>query len=213
MNVTEYDKEIESLLCELAHINDQAIDIAKGIIGHTILLVDLGFVSLLNRSLQLTDGFISMIKIRNLTCAGALLRLQLDNCMRLYALYIAEDRNIFVKNLMNGEKIDRLKDKDGKQMKDYYLKQELTKLDTQFSKVYENSSGYIHFSGKAFYQSVSASDNKTINFQVSHDLPEKLNPILLECVHAYIYYLKFFYRLIQGAIDAKEIFESEQHEV
>ena len=119
----------------------KAIDIAKGIIGHTILLVDLGFVSLLNRSLQLTDGFIAMIKIRNLTCAGALLRLQLDNCMRLYALYIAEDRNIFVKNLMNGEKIDRLKDKDGKQMKDYYLKQELTKLDTQFSKVYENSSG------------------------------------------------------------------------
>ena len=210
---TEYKKEIEALIPELERINEEAIPIAKGIIGNTLLQVDLGFAALLNRSQQLTDGFIAMVKARNLTCAAALLRLQLDNCMRLYALYIAEDRKGFINSLMDGGKIDKLRDKSGQQMQDWYLKKELTKLDPRFSTVYDNTSGYVHFSGKAFYQSVSAGEDNTLEFQVSHVLPEKLNPILLECVHAYIHYLEFFYLLIRGAVDAKAKFESEQQDV
>ncbi|MEQ2655238.1 hypothetical protein AAAT68_00070 [Lawsonibacter asaccharolyticus] len=212
MNNAEYEREIEALIPELDRLNEEAISIAGDIIGSTVLLVDLGFSPLLNRSLQLTDGFIAMIKARNLTCAATLLRLQLDNCMRLYALYIAEDRKAFINSLMAGEKIDKLRDKNGQQMKDWYLKKELTKLDTQFSTVYDNTSGYIHFSGKAFYQSVSAGEDNTLEFQVSHTTPEKLNPILLECVRAYTHYLEFFYLLIRGAAEAKAKFESEQQE-
>ena len=122
MNNTEYKKEIEALIPELERINEEAIPIAKGIIGNTLLQVDLGFAALLNRSQQLTDGFIAMVKARNLTCAAALLRLQLDNCMRLYALYIAEDRKGFINSLMDGGKIDKLRDKSGQQMQDWYLK-------------------------------------------------------------------------------------------
>ena len=102
MNNAEYEKEIETLIPELERLNEEAIPIARDIIGSTVLLVDLGFSPLLKRSLQLTDGFIAMIKARNLTCAAALLRLQLDNCMRLYALYIAEDRKAFINSLMAG---------------------------------------------------------------------------------------------------------------
>ena len=80
-----------------------------------------------------------MVKARNLTCVAALLRLQLDNCMRLYALYIAEDRKGFINSLMDGGKIDKLRDKNGQQMKDWYLKKELTKLDPRFSTVYDLS--------------------------------------------------------------------------
>lgn len=59
MNNTEYKKEIEALIPELERINEEAIPIAKGIIGNTLLQVDLGFAALLNRSQQLTDGFIA----------------------------------------------------------------------------------------------------------------------------------------------------------
>ena len=55
MNNTEYKKEIEALIPELERINEEAIPIAKGIIGNTLLQVDLGFAALLNRSQQLTD--------------------------------------------------------------------------------------------------------------------------------------------------------------
>ena len=75
MDNSEYSGVITSLVEELDQLNAKAIEIGKLIVGSTLLLVDLGFVSLLNRSVQLTDGFISMVKERNLTCAGALLRL------------------------------------------------------------------------------------------------------------------------------------------
>lgn len=210
MDNSEYRGVITPLVEKLDQLNAKAIEIGKSIIGSTLLLVDLGFVSLLNRSVQLTDGFISMVKERNLTCAGALLRLQLDNCMRTYALYIAADRKEFIEALMSDKKIDDLKDKCGNAMKDWYLKSELNKFDAQFSTVYRNASGYTHFSGKAFYQAVSAKNDNGIEFQVSHAFPEKVNPILVECVQAYIHFLKFFYWLIEGAVDAKADFESKQ---
>lgn len=210
MDNCEYNGVITPLVEELNQLNAKAIEIGKSIIGSTLLLVDLGFVSLLNRSVQLTDGFISMVKERNLTCAGALLRLQLDNCMRTYALYIAADRKEFIDALMNDKKIDELKDKHGKLMKDWYLKSELNKIDPQFSVVYGSASGYTHFLGKAFYQAVSAKEENLIELQISHAFPEKVNPILIECVQAYIHFLKFFYWLIEGAVDAKADFESKQ---
>lgn len=61
MNNAEYEKEIETLIPELERLNEEAIPIARDIIGSTVLLVDLGFSPLLKRSLQLTDGFIAMI--------------------------------------------------------------------------------------------------------------------------------------------------------
>ena len=212
MDNSEYGGAIAPLIDELNQLNEKAIEIGRAIIGSTVLFVDLGFVSLLNRSVQLTDGFSCMIKERNLTCAGTLLRLQLDNCMRTYALYIAADRKEFIEALITNKKVDELKDKRGKLMKDWYLKSELNKIDPQFSVVYGNASGYTHFSGKAFYQAVSAKENNVIEFQVSHDIPEKLNPILLECLQAYIHFLKLFYLLIKGAVDAKIEFESKQSE-
>lgn len=199
------------MLEELKQLNENAIKIGEAIIGHTVLFVDLGLLSLLNRSLQLTDGFIAMVQERNLTCAAPLLRLMLDNCMRTYALYTAADRKEFIDALIDGKKISKLEDINGKPMQDWYLKSELNRIDSQFSTVYDNTSGYIHFSEKAFYQAVSAKNGNVIELQASHAFPEKLNPILIECVHAYIHFLKFFYWLIEGAADAKADFESGQH--
>ena len=34
-----------------------------------------------------------LLRERNLVCAGPILRLQMDNCMRMHATFIAEDRN------------------------------------------------------------------------------------------------------------------------
>lgn len=51
MNNAEYEKEIETLIPELERLNEEAIPIARDIIGSTVLLVDLGFSPLLKRSL------------------------------------------------------------------------------------------------------------------------------------------------------------------
>ena len=95
-----------------------------------------------------------MIQHRNLTCAGALLRLQMDNCMRTYATFLAQDKDAVIDCIISGSPINRQLSKEGKRLKDAYLKKELSIIDIEFANVYNQASGYIHLSEKAFYQTV-----------------------------------------------------------
>ena len=89
----EYFEKIVSPIEALRILNEEAKTLAVEIIGKNLLKEDLCLCAMLDRSMRLTDGFIPMMEARNLTCAGALLRLQMDNCLRLFALFIANARN------------------------------------------------------------------------------------------------------------------------
>ena len=129
---------------------DQTIKLSQYVIGNTFTKYDLFLCPLLNRSIQLSQGFMVLIKQRNLTCAGSMLRLQLDNCMRLYASTIADDQNALIDCVISGKKISSLRDTNGQKMNDKLLKDGLAQYDSQFADVYDNTSGYIHYSGKSF---------------------------------------------------------------
>ena len=77
---------------------------------------DFFFCTAADRCIRLIDGFIPMLQNRDLTCAGVLLRMQMDNCMRTYAPFIAEDRNAVVNCIIDGNPINKLKDANGKMM-------------------------------------------------------------------------------------------------
>lgn len=209
MTNEELELSVKPLLEELTDLNECAMEIAKALIGETLFKTDLYFCALLNKSVQLTDGFIELIGQRNLTCAGILLRANMDNCLRLFAMYISENPEQLVDCIIKGEKIDKLKDKSGKQLKDWYLKEQLGKYDSRIVDVYNNASGYVHFSEKGFFQSVGVASENTISIQVSHLLPEKANEYVLECVDVYIYYLKLFYSLFTDIIRMKEEYDNE----
>lgn len=49
---------------------DQTIELSRYVIGNTFTKYDLFLCPLLNRSIQLSKGFMALIKQRNLTCAG-----------------------------------------------------------------------------------------------------------------------------------------------
>lgn len=83
----------------------------------------------------LLDGMIEMLKQRNLTCAGILVRTQVDNCMRVFAAFIAEDRTEFIDAFLKGEKIRNIKDNQGRKMKDVVLKERLAEYD-KYLKMY-----------------------------------------------------------------------------
>jgi len=213
VNNDEYINTVEPLIEKLSIMNNQAIKLARGIISETLLDVDLYACSVLDKSIHLTDGFVQMINSRNLSCAGILLRVQMDNCLRAYALNIAADRGEAVNKLISGEKLDKLKDKDGRKMKDFYLKNKLAQMDDRFEEVYGNACGYVHFSDKAFFQSTQITGENSIMIQVSHEHPEKWNDYLIECVLAYTHYLNFFYNLLSGMVQAKIEFEKTLTEV
>ena len=199
MTNEEFFEKITSPIEALRVLNKEAKAFAVKIVGENLLKEDLCLCAMLDRSMRLTDGFIPMIEERNLTCAGALLRLQMDNCLRLFALFIANDRDEAVDCIIDGGIFNSLRDKDGNQMRDRY--------DPGFSDIYTQASGFIHFSSKAFYQSVHPQKNYEISFQVGGESSTKINPFLLECIGAYIHYIKLLYRLMNNIAESKAEFD------
>lgn len=191
----------------LRELRDMGKSVAAGIIGQSLLKEDLFFCAATDRCMHLIDGFIGMLQERNLTCAGALLRLQLDNCMRTYAAFIAEDKEAVVDCIISGERIDKQKSHDGNLFKDGYLKDELSKLDPRLSVVYDNTSGYIHFSDKAFYQTVENCDNVGMGMNIGEQLLEKFNPLLVEATDAFIHFVKLHYRILSAVVESKERYD------
>lgn len=104
--------------------------------------------SIIHRAIELNRGFQTLAKSNNWITAINLIRLQTDNCMRLFALSLVENRPEFYNQVINGEHIRNIKDSNGKKMTDLYLSQQLEKLYPGFRLLYENTSGFIHFSNK-----------------------------------------------------------------
>lgn len=210
MTNQEYENYINAKLQVLNELIKYSYQTGKDVIGETLFKEDLLLVAILNRFATLTSGFHTLIKERNLTCCGALLRLQLDNCMRLYGLNTAEDMSNAIDTVMSGGRFDKLKDKNGKRMKDGYLKEQISIFDSRFEDLYNSTSGYIHFADKGFFQSVRSKENNCISMQISKEISEEFNPLLIECLDAYIHYSKFFLNMFSSVIESKRTYD-EQH--
>lgn len=192
MDNIEYEKILNTRLNGVSLVRKELIGISKKIIGDSLYMEDLFFTSAIDRSVALLDGLASMLQLRNLTCAGIILRSQLDNCMRVFAAFIAEDRKKFLEDFMDGKKISQMKDNQGNKMTDVNLRKRLSQYDNQLDTVYQNSSGYVHLSNKAFFMSTTIPEDKenTFEFKVGLPIKEKANPILLECLDAFMHYVK-----------------------
>lgn len=212
MKNEEYNIELTAYIEQLQALRKKAMSIARGIIGETMCTDDLFFCASVDRCIRLIDGLIPMLKDRNLTCVGVLLRMQMDNCMRTYAAFIAEDRNAVIRCILDGTPIKSLKDANGNKMIDGYLKDEVAKIDPIFSKVYNNASGYVHLSEKAFYQTVDSCDNYKIGIQIGQPLPEKRNVTLLEASAAYIHFVNLHFKMLQAVVDSKQRFDASRTE-
>ena len=203
MTNTDYFDMTEKRIVRLMELRKQGISLTKGIIGETLFKEDFFFCASADRCLNLIDGFTDMLRKRNLTCVGALLRLQMDNCMRSYAAFIAKDKETVIDCIISGYSINKQLSKDGTKMTDGYLKRELSKVDTRFADVYNQASGYIHLSEKAFYQTVVKVEDDSIEWQVGRELPEKRNPVLIEAADAFIHFVKLHFKMLEAVADSK----------
>ena len=195
---------------QLYALRTDAISITARIIGLTLFKEDLFFCASADRCVHLIDGFNSMLKERNLTCAGVLLRMQMDNCMRTYAAFIAQNKAAVVDCIISGKQINKEKDYRGKKLSDGYLKEEISKIDPAFEHVYNQASGYVHLSEKAFYQTVVKCGNNTIEFQVGRELPDKRNHVLMEAADAFIHFVCLHYKMLDAVAQSKQRYEGSQ---
>lgn len=137
-------KSLEELNNEL---NNIGLEIFKNETSKKLLAKPSHYVfSIIHRAIELNRAFKTLTESNNWITAINLLRLQADNCMRLFALSLVSDRLDFYTRVINGEHIRNIKDADGKNMNDLYLSQKLEVLFPGFRLLYENTSGFIHFS-------------------------------------------------------------------
>ncbi|TKV69149.1 hypothetical protein FDP08_14125 [Marinobacter panjinensis] len=109
------------------------------------------YLSILNRSLEIFDGFVLLAEHGNYSCCMAMLRMQLDNVMRFYGILITKDPHATANLVLNGTHLCRLSDVKGKKLTDTYLTKRLGAQNDWVGRVYKLTSGYVHLSDQHFY--------------------------------------------------------------
>ena len=123
---------------------------------------DLLAIAAIKRSLALSVGFRTLVRDQDLTCAGAILRLQLDTALRIFAGFIVDNPHDFAMAVIQGERINKMKDQNGRLMTDHYLVTQLAQKFPEYQwikSVYERTSNYIHFSDTHFFSTLDR-DNR-----------------------------------------------------
>ena len=116
------------------------------------------YLAVLNRSLELYDGFLLLAKKGNYGCCMGLLRMQLDNILRFYGVLITEDQHKTANEIFNGTQLNKIKDKDGNQLRDFYLVKCLSEQNDWIEHVYKLCCGYIHLSDQHIIHMLDRAD-------------------------------------------------------
>jgi hypothetical protein len=106
--------------------------------------------------LSLIYGFSDLIRGTNFVCAAALVRLQIDNLLRLRAVFLVDDQAAFLQDVLAGKEVRQIRDRFGQKMTDARLQDILQPEYPWLKEIYKNTSAYVHLSekhfGDAFFQ-------------------------------------------------------------
>jgi hypothetical protein len=158
-----------------------------------------------NRTLALISGFSRMIEERNLICAGALLRLQLDTALRFYAAFRVSEPHVFAMEVLKGTPVSDLKDSEGHRLTDRFLVRCLTPAYDWLPRMYRETSGYVHLSEKHLLAPFSAPDDSTRTVKSHIGAEDKPLPdgLYVEAMDAFAASAAVFYRYLEGWIFTK----------
>lgn len=172
--------------------------------------LDFIIIGALKRCLSTTRAIEILVLEWNLTCARAILRIQLDTALRLSAYWLSPDPQKMASDVMAGKPVNRMKDKDECKMQDSYLVKKLGEKYEWVPQVYKNTSGYIHFSEQHVFNSIyTFNDQKSkIEIEISdtdYKFPEsswiEIIDCATECLDIIGHYLKG-YKLTKNYLDS-----------
>ena len=84
-------------------------------------MMDFFAIGAIKRNVGTARAFRAMIESWNLVCARALLRMHIDTALRFSAAWLVQDPHSFASQLLGHERIDRMRDSNGRRMTDAYL--------------------------------------------------------------------------------------------
>lgn len=192
--------DLQSLEEQLKALPESAKNVLTAQNG-AMYLVDLIMVGAVKRSLSLGHGLIVMVNATNMTCARAIVRMQIDTVSRLLAYTYVDDPEEVARKIIGGTPLSKFKSRDGHRLRDAYLIDKMTESHSWVREVYERTSGEVHFSEKQLFASILSMNDETRTFQIrighlDTKYPEwswseivscfqRLNEVLLEVIEGY----------------------------
>ncbi len=149
--------------------------------GGDLYEIDLVLSGVMVRSYSLVDGFIDAFDTWNPVVAAPLLRMQLDNLVRLSYMCRAPSSTDVARHLVLGGEFRSLRDSDGKLLTDARLLHHAQEFHPWIAAVYRATSGWIHFSPAHVYAAVrlgrDAAGQATDTFNITIPLPPEHIPL------------------------------------
>ena len=172
---------IEPLLQQLEKLNKEHVDEGFAVtkaFGGAVYPFDLLTFGVLNRSMSLTSGFITLMRAENYVAAVTFVRPQLDNFLRYAAGWLVDDPHKFATNILSGIPVKNMNTSGDDRMTDRFLVDHFKKDHPWIDPVYTETCGIIHLSEKHILMSVNSTDSETghalfsISDKHSHVPPE-----------------------------------------
>lgn len=162
-------KEVELELKNLENQESRILNLAKEMHQEKTFPLDLLANTVMDRSLQLIFGFTSLIRNENYISACHLVRCHLDNVLRFSGAWLVDNPHQFATDIIDGKQVDKIKDRDGNYLKDWYLRNKLNEEYPWIKSVYTETSGFIHLSNKHFFSSTKVVDKseRIVEFKIS----------------------------------------------
>jgi hypothetical protein len=175
--------------------------------GKGIYHLDFYVSAILNRSISLINGFQTLINNSNYLSAAHLVRPHLDNYLRLLAAWLVESPHDFAQKVWEGGHVRKMKDKSGKLMTDDYLKKKAAEEHPWIENVYNESSGFIHFSNKHMFMTTSLlnKEERILSTYIGEYDNKVPNAIRLESIICMIEICNCLTDLVFGWVDTKRI--------
>jgi hypothetical protein len=200
----DVNRAIQGLEADRKTLVEMALEMCQAH-GGDVYPLDLYANGAINRSLALSAGFQSLIEQRNILCAGAILRLQIDTAIRFYASFIVDDPHSFATDVLKGVAVRKLKDRCDQFMTDAYLVKCLKPEYGWIDRVYETTSGYIHMSDvhiASTFDGVNA-DNRSVGIRIGWEDTKQPASLYLEAIAAFRAATAVFARYLHGWIYTK----------
>lgn len=194
--ISDFDKKLIKTTGKITRANNGAM-----------YQMDLFSLAVVNRSLELSKGFESMIKAELFLCAAPLLRLQLDNLLRYSALWLIEDPDAVCLEVLGGKPIRKIKDKSGKKMTDAHLVSVLSKEIDWISPVYEKTCGYVHFSESHLHKTLLSANGGKVEVGIGDKAKPVPDSALKEACAAYQAITIELLSYLEGWLQRKQSYE------
>jgi hypothetical protein len=101
-------------------------------------------MAVLDRSLNVLNSFVLLLRNHGYICGAALLRMQLDNVLRLNGVITSQDPHGIAAQIWSGTSLRTLKDRSGQKMTDARLVKLLAPRSPSVAQIYDQASRYVH---------------------------------------------------------------------